>query len=125
VTIHEAITKFMSAHRYLETPEGAYLKCDQMAYAFIRFAQDNGVEEYLQTYEFLVTEGWTSSPNPDPKTYQLRKHDTASFSTADWHCIVEAPDFFIDFTGRQYLSTVNYPHIIQKEKAAGAAGGTW
>jgi hypothetical protein len=117
----------------LETVEGAYCMCDSTSDAFIRFAHAAGVTLELSRYDFdldtticLPEGGIQSQPsprNPDPTLYQRGKHPTAEFHRAGWHAIVETPEFFLDFTARQYHHEACYPHIISKKLAAAAAAG--
>lgn len=107
----------------LDTVEGAYGMRDTTSHAFIAFAKAAGVEVPLNAYEFDVASG----ANPDTTLYRTGQHPTAEYRRAGWHCIVEAPDFFIDFTARQYHQDACYPHIISKnligQSAKGAAAG--
>ena len=116
----------------LETVEGAHGMCDSTSDAFISFAREHGWYD-LQRYDFdldiiaCLPEGViVSKPhprNPDPSLYQRGKHPVAEFHRAGWHAIVEAPEFFIDFTARQYHQDACYPHLIAKTLAAAAAAG--
>jgi hypothetical protein len=124
-TLMEIIEKFAESRRArLDTPEGAYCMCDATSDAFVRFAHAAGYEGELKAYTFdseverLVDSNtwvWEPSPrNPDPTLYRRGKHASADFTCCNWHCVVETPEFFVDFTARQYHSNACYPHIISK-----------
>jgi hypothetical protein len=106
--------------------------CDTTSDAFIRYAREHDVTEHLSRYDFYVTEGgigkddgtieWVPSPrNPDSTLYARGSHDTENYYKSDWHAIVETPEFFLDFTAKQYHSTACYPHIINKAVKLGCA----
>ncbi len=95
----------------LDTPMGAYLMCDVTSDAFIRFAAQEGYTGLLQRYSFDVD----SARNPDPTLYCRGRHDSDLFYLAGWHVIVETPEFFIDFTAKQYHTQACYPHIISRK----------
>jgi hypothetical protein len=134
----KAIEKFAETRRAnLDTPGGAYCMCDSTSDAFIRFAQEEcDLTIELNRYDFdldTITVGGDrivavpSPRNPDPTLYQRGKHPVAEFHRAGWHAIVETPEFYLDFTARQYHQDACYPHIISKQLtkqlAAAAAGG--
>jgi|ERR1039458_264386 hypothetical protein len=104
----------------LETPDGAYCMCDSTSYAFIQFARGEGYVGSLMQYCFHIFSN-SEKGNPDPTLYCIGMHDTATYRKAPWHMIVETPDFFIDFTARQYHSKACYPHIISKNIKSFAA----
>ena len=50
--------------------------------------------------------------------------DKNTDTKSDFHCVVETPELYIDFTARQYTKTAPYPHIIRKDvRRAATAGG--
>ena len=114
----EEFAEMKVKERRLDTPLGAYLMCDRISDAFIEFALSRGFTQF-QRYDFDLV---TSNHNPDPTVYQCGKHPVEDFCRAGWHAIVEATDFYLDFTVRQYHHEAAYPYIIAK-KAAAAAGG--
>jgi hypothetical protein len=125
VTLAEAIAEFSTKNSHLSDPDGAYLMCDRVSAAFVGFCLQNQIES-ARTYGFDVVPCYDfddSNPNPDPEFYVNGLHDTHHWRVAVWHCIVETPEFFVDFTARQYRSTCAFPLIIPKKAAAAAAGG--
>jgi len=65
--------------------------------------------------------------NPAPEAYPLGHHDTGDWDNCPGHTFVSTPNFFVDFTARQYRSTNPYPLIIPKCVAlvkTAKAGGT-
>jgi hypothetical protein len=116
----------------LDTAKGAYCRCDSTSDAFICYAREHDVTEHLSRYDFNVTErigkddgtierDVPSPRNPDPTLYARGSHDTENYYKSGWHAIVETPEFFLDFTAKQYHSTACYPHIINKAVKLGCA----
>lgn len=125
MTLQEAIAEFSVNNCYLAHPEGAHLMCDRVSAQFVGFCLRNQID-CAHTYSFDVfpqcDDFAAPHPNPDPQFYVAGPHDTHPWKVASWHCIVETPEFFIDFTARQYRSTCAFPLIIPKKATAAAAG---
>jgi hypothetical protein len=124
VNLTAAIEKFRALHPEWETQLGALYQCVYASQAFMEFLQLEKVEhccipgEEIGVYQFCVRSedrlrGNKDNPNPDPSTFILGSNE-AGYRRADWHCIVETPIGFIDWTARQYTDKVPYPYIIPK-----------
>jgi hypothetical protein len=92
----------------LDTPKGAYCRCDRTSDAFITFAKAAGYNGRLERYDFTLGD----ARNPDPTLYQLGQHPTEVYRRSSWHAIVETEYFLLDFTAKQYHQDACYPHII-------------
>jgi hypothetical protein len=110
MTLLQAIRQFTKDMSHLRDPKRCWCLCDYTSEQFIRFCQRLEVPAKLKTYAFELE----SVRNPAPWVYQLGLHPIVQDSVCDWHCIVEAPDFYIDFTVRQYKHTAQHPLIIRK-----------
>jgi hypothetical protein len=109
MTLLQAIRQFIKDRPYLADPKRCWCQCDYATIRFIEFAKQHGITE-LKGYCFELS----SCKNPAPQVYQLGVHPIVKESMCDWHCIVEAPDFYIDFTVQQYKHTARHPYIIRK-----------
>jgi hypothetical protein len=119
-TLAEVIETFADSRRTgfglegLDTPLGAYLMCDAMSDAFIRFAAAAGYTGKLKRYDFHCSD---ERRNPDPSLYKQVMHDTMDdIQCCNGHVIVETEEFFIDFTAKQYHSQACYPHITVRRE---------
>jgi hypothetical protein len=134
VILQEAIALFVEQHPHYATAEGAAWQCDKASTDFLVLCGFHRVPELVNDYSFVVdgTSAYGPRPNPDPMFYKRQRHDTLTETdrygteqpviTSSWHMIVETPDFWIDFTAKQYYSEAEYPKFIMKHAAAAAGG---
>jgi len=124
MTLQEAIDFFVQDNSYLADQREAYCQCESASELFIALCNEHGITG-INKYTFCLYNKATfrsrcDKDNPDPDMFppQAGTHvetNEAGQHMADWHCIVETPEFLIDFTARQYRASAPYPFIIPKD----------
>jgi len=115
MTLQEAIDFFVKDNPCFADQRRAYCQCEYATSLFLALCKKHGITE-TRRYTFCLCD----KNNPDPDMFPPEagkgsvKNESGKYM-ADWHCIVETPEFLIDFTARQYKASAPYPFIIPKD----------
>ncbi len=125
------IREFAAQNSRWETQAGAFLQCDTASLKFLEWlsAKDKmrlDIDWYYFDCRGEGHEGDGYNPKPDFYVGSGTRNDQMGERQSDGHCILANPDFFVDFTARQYWSTAAYPLLIPRAGylSMSAAAGT-
>ena len=109
VTLNEVIAEFKLLNPKFADQREALDMCGTLSDRFKQFALDRGVR--VATWSFNA---FYPGENLDPEIYQARMNESGD-TPCEWHVVVDAGMFFIDWSVRQYTLKTEYPHIIVKK----------
>jgi len=112
VSIIEVIEEFKRQNSEYADQRKALDMCGTLSERFKYFASMYGLHVEMWSFNAAYED------NPDPSIYpKVRCKNESGDCPCEWHVIVDAGMFYIDWSVRQYTLKTEYPHIIVKKEA--------